>query len=133
MAKILVLEDDSEFVVLLGKSLKKTGHSAVFFTGAEKALEYIEKNHVDLVVTDIIVIRDGVSVSDGGIALTWQAKRIAERKGVKLPIIAISGYSGPGGPSVALGNAQQVGADAALSKPFTPRQLTDLISELLGA
>lgn len=131
MANIVILEDDPEFVVLLGKSLQKAGHKAVFFLSADKALAYIEKHNVDLVITDIIVIQDGVSVSDGGISLTWKAKQIASQKGIEIPIIAISGYAGPGGPDVALSNAKQVGANAVLAKPFTPRQLNDLIDDLL--
>lgn len=53
MARILVLDDVLDAVILIRKILEKKGHDVTTFTEEEEALNYARSNQVDLAILDI--------------------------------------------------------------------------------
>jgi len=53
MAKIMVLDDVLDAVVLIQKILTKKGHEVITFTEEEDALKYVENNPIDLAILDV--------------------------------------------------------------------------------
>jgi len=53
MAKILVLDDVLDAVILIKRILQKKGHEIFTFTEEEDALAYARSNGVDLAILDI--------------------------------------------------------------------------------
>lgn len=53
MAVILVVDDDKNIRVLYKKELEKEGYTVLLAESAEKALEVLDKEKVDIVILDI--------------------------------------------------------------------------------
>ncbi|MBW1740522.1 MAG: response regulator [Deltaproteobacteria bacterium] len=53
MAKILVLDDVLDAVILIKKILQKKGHEVFAFTEEEEALHCAQSNEIDLAILDI--------------------------------------------------------------------------------
>lgn len=132
MAHILILEDDADFSRLLALSLEDSGHSVVIHVSASAAQAYFEANPVDLVVSDLIIKKDGVSTSDGGVLLTHRVKRHAKSQGIEIPVIAMTGAGADYSRDLFLQAAEVVGADTVLEKPFGPSDLLEEIDRLLS-
>lgn len=121
MAYILVIDDDPVLRRVITLALERAGHSVLPCENGRKAIEYIEHEHADLLITDIIMPEmDGV-----------ETVRAARRLRPDLPILAMSG-GGSFGPADYLGIAQTFGATAILAKPFSPPDLVELVAKLLA-
>lgn len=130
MAKILLMEDDPDQAMLLVEGLSGA-HQVEHCMSASAALERLQAEEFDIVVTDILVQRAGVHVADGGMLLIGRLRKPLQPKHLKwwakVPIIAITGStSAQGGPNF-LTVAKTLGADAVLRKPF---RIDELLSEL---
>lgn len=121
MARILVIEDDTAFLRLLGLMLKGAGHEAVLFESAVPAMARLgELGPFDLVVTDIMMPEmDGIDVI-----------RALRKRGSSPVILAISG-----GASTLHGDllkaAIDLGAERALLKPFTRETFLAVVADCL--
>jgi len=117
--RILLAEDDVGVNENLSQALRKAGFSVEAVCDGEKALAAFERQHPDIVITDIVMPRIG------GVELT---KRVRQQLPA-LPVVLISGYSEE------IGILQQVPHDqiAYLQKPFTSTQLIRMIHKLLSA
>ena len=115
MARILIVEDDAADRLLLGTILEEAGHELHYAVDGEEALSIYVRNHIDLVVTDIMMARkDGVELI------------LALRKlNPDVSIIAVSG-EGPAG----LGFAQLAGAHKIMTKPIDQDTLIRAIREV---
>jgi CheY-like chemotaxis protein len=121
MAHILVIDDDPVLRRVVTLALEAVGHSVLRCENGRKAVAYLEHDHADLLITDIVMPEmDGV-----------ETLRAARQLDPDLPILAISG-GGSFDPKDYLGIAQAFGATAILSKPFRPAELVELVSELLA-
>ena len=121
------MEDDPALGPLLCASLEDAGHDTALFGDATTAIAYLEHTHVDLVITDITVRKEGRPVPDGGIRLITKAKMIGRERSRVIPIIAISGAYVWQGMEFVLQTASSVGADETLKKPFEPEALVNLV------
>lgn len=132
---ILIMDDDPDFGFLLEMSLSKIGYRVTVVARGQAAIEVLEREAVDLLITDIYVKDVGKPVADGGLLLINRVRRPGADLKLKappdLPIIAISGATGHTGQEHLLGVARGLGADGALSKPFTPSEMRALVAELL--
>ncbi len=64
MFKILIVEDDSEVRQLFERVLTKNGYTAIGASGGREALEYLARDYVDLVISDIMMPgMDGYALS----------------------------------------------------------------------
>lgn len=55
MFKILIAEDDNELRQLFQRVLTINGYAAAGVADGQEALEYLEKEYVDLVISDIMM------------------------------------------------------------------------------
>jgi DNA-binding NtrC family response regulator len=122
MARVLVVDDDDllrETVVLaLGRA-----HHAVHQAGdGLKALEILDRESVDVVVSDIVMPEvDGI-----GLILAMRKRH------PRLRVVAMSG-GGRTRNMDFLRMAGALGAHATLPKPFTPDQLLAAVNAALNA
>jgi CheY-like chemotaxis protein len=122
MANILVIDDNPEFREILRTHLEANGHRTVLANNGEQGLALLEREAIDIVLTDILMPqRDGVEVL-----------REAKRRWPGLPVIAISG-GGWIGANELLGMAERLGADQVLQKPVRRDDLIRAVDEALTA
>ena len=122
MAKILVIEDESQLSDVLKKMLIRDGHQVLIANDGLEGIKSFHQFNPDLIITDIIMPeKDGIEV-------------IVEVLKVNpdLPIIAISGGRRALTASFNLDSAAMLGAKGVLQKPFTHEQLLEVIESALG-
>jgi two-component system response regulator HydG len=120
--RALIIEDDPELRRLLKMSLEAAGIETLTAADGKRGLALMKDTRFDVVVTDILMpTMDGLEVI--------QAVR-AGHKDVKIIAISGGGRKLPG-PEV-LGMAEMLGADAALTKPFTREELLATVDAVVG-
>ena len=80
MFKVLVVEDDNDLCQLFSKTLQKNGYHAISASEAEEALEWMEKENVDLIISDVMM--PGM----GGFEFVRQLREA----GIEIPILLIT-------------------------------------------
>ena len=119
MAKVLVIDDDDQVRRIVCRMLRSGGHEPIEFSQGEAGTAAIDREAPDLVITDLIMPgQDGIET----------ITRIRETSG--LPIIAMSGLR-PESGFTPLVDAQLMGADLTIKKPFTVDALLAAVDELL--
>ncbi|HXM36743.1 MAG TPA: response regulator [Pyrinomonadaceae bacterium] len=112
MASILLVEDDDQLRTMLKELLTSSGYEVCEATNGTGVCEMYEKQHFDLVITDLVM------PSIEGLEVIMDLRRIDRA----VRIIAISG----GGQNKAedyLEIAQKLGAQFTLSKPFSNQEI----------
>jgi len=117
---ILVVDDDEAFLRSLRLLLEVDGFTVTTAENGVRGLQAFRNRNPDIVLVDIMMPKLG------GIETIRQMRR--ERPGAK--VIAMSGGARPGGLDLATA-AREVGAVAALEKPFDPEALASLLHDLL--
>ena len=108
MADILVCDDDKEIVEAIEIYLTQEGYHVLKAYDGEEALRTLSKNHVDLLVIDVMMPKlDGIRAT------------LQIRKENPLPIIILSAKSEDADKILGL----NVGADDYVTKPFNPLEL----------
>lgn len=121
MRKILIIDDDEQILPMLAHAMELAGYAAVTALDGREGQRLLEKQHFDLVITDLIMPeREGMET------ITYIKKNFPAIK-----IIAISG-GGRIGPETYLPPALELGADRAFAKPFAIEDLTSAVRQLLG-
>ncbi len=122
MKKILVVDDDDLIRDLIYEILEPQGYQILLAENGNRALEILDKEEIDLIITDIIMPdKEGIET------ILDIKKRLPHAK-----IIAMSG----GGQLEAnsyLSMAKRLGVNATISKPFNPVKLLNVIQEILEA
>ena len=124
MAKVLVVDDDPDFVNYASKVLEKAGHEVVSAANGAKALQTMRQNVPDVVLLDIMMsyILDGLDVS----------REMAEDPSLKdVPVIMVTSLTGVRG-SGAFPTDEYVPADEWISKPVDPETLLERVNQVLG-
>jgi DNA-binding response OmpR family regulator len=114
MARILCVDDEPNVVTLKCRILEAAGHNVTASMSAQDAIQKLEHNTYDAVVTDW---RLGDNV---GRAVVQAAKNHAT-----LPVVVVSGYV-----AEAFQAAEPL-ADLYLEKPVNPEELVTIVNELL--
>lgn len=122
MARILVIDDNPEFRIILETHLSSAGHDVVSAGDGDAGIALLEERaDIDLVLTDILMPqRDGVEVL-----------RTVKRRWPALSVIALSG-GGWIGAGELLGMAERLGADQVLQKPVAREMLLRIVAETLA-
>lgn len=121
MMRVCLIDDDIFVRDALALGLGDAGYDVVTAPGAAAGLDVLARQHIDIVVTDLNMPGTHGSELIAEARARWPA----------LPIIAMSG-------STAVENmpldqvARQIGADAAIAKPFRAKQLADLMTRVLS-
>jgi two-component system response regulator HydG len=111
--KILIVEDDSSFGVVLKKWFTRNSFEVQWCTEVEKAMTLLSESVFDAVLSDLR-LPDG----DGIMLLTWMRER-----GINIPVIIMTGY----GEIQTAVSAIKMGAFDFLEKPINPSLLKQKI------
>jgi DNA-binding response OmpR family regulator len=115
--KILLVDDEHEFVQTLAQRLKLRGYDVVTALSGEECLEKFSSKPFDLVVLDLMM--PGMS----GLEVLAGLKR-AEKS---IPVILLTGH----GSTKEGMEGMKLGAADYLMKPLDINQLTDKMEEIL--
>lgn len=119
MPKILVVDDDTTFLLMLKSFLEKKGYEAVTESTAEKGLDAISHSTFDLILSDYRMPgMDGIEMLSALNELQ-----------INTPLILITSY---GDIKLAV-KAMKLGASDYLTKPVNPEELLALVRSVLEA
>lgn len=119
MARILIADDDPEIRDSLVKLLGLVGHDVSTVENGHEAMELLDVESFDLLITDILMPR-----RDGLECVMHVRKNHAD-----MPVLAISGGART---DTYLKLAETMGAAKTFHKPFPPRELMAKVAELVG-
>jgi CheY-like chemotaxis protein len=116
---VLIADDDADILLLVRAVLERSGHEVVAASDGAEALASVRARKPDLVVLDIAMPEvDGLEV----------LRRLrADPTTSELPVVLLSARAQEA--DVQRGFA--IGASAYLKKPFSPRELSEHVAELL--
>jgi CheY-like chemotaxis protein len=124
MAKVLVVDDDPDFVKVTSKVLASAGHEVVSAGNGAKALQAMRQDPPDVVLLDIMMsyILDGLDVS----------REMAEDPALKeIPVIMVTSLTGVKGSGM-FPTDEYVPVDEWLSKPVDPETLLARVNGALA-
>ena len=117
---ILAVEDNPETQLLLEHLLQPTFH-VVVTDGIKSALDAAQDSEFDILLLDI-----NLSEEKTGIELLHMLRACSSES--RIPAIALTAYAMPGDRE----SFMEAGFDAYVSKPFTRKDLTDVIESTLS-
>jgi DNA-binding response OmpR family regulator len=118
---ILVAEDSMTILAMVSSRLTRAGYDVVTATRGDDALRFVQENHPRLALLDVEM--PGLD----GVEVTRQIR--ADPALARTLIVLLTGRSDES--EVAAGLA--AGADAYLTKPFSPQDLQTQVNALIGA
>lgn len=122
MAKILIVDDDSQLRTMLKQLLEGNNYDVIDSGDGEEALRILKKDKFNLIITDLIMPeKDGMS-------LILELRRDYP----EMQIIAISGGARHIDPQNPLQIAKKLGAQYTLTKPFKLSELLEAVRKLVG-
>lgn len=130
MARILLMDDDIQLGLELSGALQRAGHDVTLATSATEARETLWHWDFDVLITDMVVRKDGKPVADGGLGLISWARHTAMTNNLpQLLIIAITGEVSQDWMKFLLPTAERVGADLLVEKPVKVDDLLKAIKD----
>lgn len=122
MARLLIIDDDPIHRTMLARLLTDRGHDVLTEADGRTALEVIQREPLDLVITDILMPEvDGLEIV-----------RTLRKDHPQLAIIAMSAGSRRLSADHMLNVARLLGAHAQLFKPFDDEQLSEAVTLALS-
>ncbi len=124
MAKVLVVDDDPDFVKVTAKILEKAGYEVASASNGAKALQTMRSDPPDVVLLDIMMayILDGLDVS----------REMAADPVLKdVPVIMVTSLTGVKGSGL-FPTDEYVPVDEWLSKPVEADELLRRVSKALS-
>lgn len=119
MAKILVLDDVQDAVILVKKILTRQGHEVQIFTEEEDAINFVKNNSVDLAILDIKLKKMS------GIQVLAEIKKLQS----EIKVIMLTGY-----PTIETAReAIELGAGEYCVKPIDKQELEEKVAEVLAS
>jgi two-component system, chemotaxis family, chemotaxis protein CheY len=121
MAKIMIVEDTTEQRDFLVSVLRTAGHEVQSAQNGQEAIQHLNSDTFDLIVTDIFMPDcDGLEL----------IRRIRQ-SGKQMPVIAVSAGL-CGNTDLFLRTAEFFGADAILTKSELPGEIAAAVTKLLA-
>ncbi|HUU02664.1 MAG TPA: response regulator [Myxococcota bacterium] len=119
MARILIVDDDTDILMLEEKVLTREGHEVQTVTSGEGALAAIKGREFDLILLDIMM--PGI---DG-----FEVSRLVknEAQGKSTPVIFVTARD----DSDSMREGFRSGGTVFLSKPFTANQLVRVVNSII--
>lgn len=124
MARVLVVDDDRDYVKVTSKVLEKAGYEVVSAANGATALKTMREETPDLVLLDIMMsyILDGLDVS----------RAMAEDPALRdIPVIMVSSLATVKGSGV-FPTDEYIPVDQWLTKPVDPDTLLERVEKELG-
>ncbi|HEX8189396.1 MAG TPA: response regulator, partial [Pyrinomonadaceae bacterium] len=119
--RVLVVDDQPDARELLALVLGRAGAEVSTAATAAEALEFVESEELDVLVSDI-----GMPVVDG-YALIGRVRELAAARARRTPSVALTAYASEEDRRRALA----AGFDAHVSKPVEPAELVSVIAGLV--
>lgn len=118
MNRVLIVDDEPDLAEICASLLSRLGNDCVTAYTGSQAIGLIDREHPDLVVTDLnLPGRDGLDVV-----------RHARQTSPPTPVILITAYHNSDTKKA----AQDAGATGYLPKPFSTSELADAVKEALA-
>lgn len=109
-SSILVVDDERTMLSLLEKILTQDGYHVCLATNGREALAVIEKQHVDIIITDVKMPElDGFGLL-----------KIVKNEYPEISVIMMTGY----GDTYTVKDALLLGADEYITKPFRSHEIS---------
>lgn len=122
MADILIIDDDDALRSAMRKILQRRGHAVREAVDGSSGLALMRESRPDLVVTDLYMPgKEGIET-----ILELRAED------PDLPILAVSGGGVAMVPGLSLSDAEALGANASLAKPFSVEAFQNAVERLLA-
>ncbi len=121
MKRIIVIDDDSQFLSMIEEMLNNEGHEVISAIDGNIGMNLFREKGSDLIITDLLMLEKN------GVAIIKEVKK-------DFPDIKVIAMSGGGriGPEKYLSLAKESGADMTLEKPFEKAELIKGVEELLS-
>ena len=116
MKRILVVDDDTDFLHMAARTLEKRGFSAIPVAGTQAALAALEQGRVDAVLLDVVLGREN----------GWETLRRLHESN-PAPILLMSGAVDD---DMRI-DAQKLGALGVIQKPFEWDSVIEKLSQVL--
>ena len=120
MARIIVIDDQEPIRRVVRRALEKEGHEVLEASDGEIGEQLLERSPADVVITDIFM-----PGQDGIVTLRQIRKRFPAVK-----VIVISGGDSSGMLDLRQ-DAELLGAVKSLQKPFSAREIVDVVRDVL--
>lgn len=122
MARVLVIDDQEPIRGIVRRALESDGHEVADASDGAAGMALLDRAPVDVVITDIFMPgMDGI-----------QALREIRKRFPAIKVIAMSGGDSSGLMDLRH-DAELLGAVKSLSKPFTAREVVDVVRSALSA
>jgi CheY-like chemotaxis protein len=124
---ILLIDDDVDFLEITSCILENQGYNVRRLTTPQEALENIQQNPPDLIVSDLMM-----GEFDAGFSIAKRLK--ADPQLAHIPIIIVTAVSSELGFNFSPRNPDELramNADAFICKPLNPKTFVEKIEELL--
>jgi CheY-like chemotaxis protein len=119
MARVLVVDDAEDMRLMMRTVLERAGHEVAEAAGGWSAIEALVEQKPDAIVLDI-------TLGDiEGMAVLRRARAKPQCRNV--PIIVVSGHT----TKATMQEAEEAGASAYLTKPFSNEDLEQTVARLL--
>ena len=119
MARILVVDDEPDILLLHRLNLEAAGHEVLLAAAGMQALERIAADRPDCVVLDVLM-----PVLDG-----WGVLEALQERTDAPPVLVVSAKSS----AADIEHALTIGAKGFLSKPFNAQMLLDEVRSLVAS
>jgi DNA-binding response OmpR family regulator len=118
--KVLVADDEHNIRNILDFSLHAEGFIVLSALNGEEAFRLAVESTPDLIILDVMM------PGQGGVETCRALK--ADPRTSSIPVILLTALAGREDRSA----GRQAGADAYITKPFSPQKVVDAVHELLG-
>jgi CheY-like chemotaxis protein len=120
MSNALIVDDDAALLDLMQSILRRAGHTTVSTNKSEEGLAMAYQHR-----PDIIIVNDSMPQLSGGelCRLIKDDPQLSQ-----IPVVIASAGQRVRDPKF----IEQIGADAVLFKPYLPKDLINLVSQLLS-
>jgi DNA-binding response OmpR family regulator len=118
MARILVVDDEPDILLLHRLNLEAAGHHVLLAADGVKALERIDADAPDVIVLDVMM-----PVLDG-----WGVLEALRSRGIGPPVLVVSARSA----QADVDHALSMGAAGYLAKPFNTPALLEEVTKLVN-
>jgi DNA-binding response OmpR family regulator len=117
MAKVLLVDDEPDILLMLRMSFEDEGHEVLMAADGKMGLEKLDEHQPDVVVLDMMM-----PIVDGWGFLQGRAER-----GVATPVVVVSAKTDPADCRRAL----EIGAVEYVTKPFDLDRLVAVVTAVL--
>ena len=117
MAKIVVMDDEDTIRMAITRVLERDGHEVQAFEDAAPALEQVDWDDIDLVVSDLVMPTPGD-----------QFVLILQQEGVEVPVIILSANLN----EERIQYLEELGVEMTMPKPFEFAQLLEAVNGVLA-